>query len=419
MFKGMVFVKKILFVTYGGGHVNLVYPIIKALKNYKNIEVSIIALTTAIKYFKDRGDIEYKTLSYYFNCFDKETKNNVYKYGFKLADKFHNPDVGFDYQESVMYYGFSMNDLVHDYGEEKAFELFKEKGRPAFLPRKTMKKILDIEQPDLVITSVPFRMAKAAVIEAQLRNIKTIFIQDYYIIIESEEWVSDYYFVLKESIKDYLIKQKNIDSKKIFVTGSPVFDSKNILKFANYSREDIYNDLKIDLNNKVIMVIIDAKNLTKLNDINEIRLAINTFKEYYFIIKLHPNEENVKRYTCLANEFKSRVKVIKNYNNQKLLYISDIVIGNISTLFLEALLYNKKIIRLDIDNTYYNLLKKEHILNQLSYPFIVNKKGLLCNMIANVLCNDYDYSKIKYSIFGNTENTLERILTNIKAILDV
>ena len=40
-------IKKIVFVTYGGGHVNMLIPVIKKLQKQSNLELVVLGLTTA------------------------------------------------------------------------------------------------------------------------------------------------------------------------------------------------------------------------------------------------------------------------------------------------------------------------------------------------------------------------------------
>ena len=64
--------RKIFFVTYGGGHANIVKEIYKKIKDYRDLEIKILALTVAGKIF-DKENIPYTKLSNYLDFFvDKE-----------------------------------------------------------------------------------------------------------------------------------------------------------------------------------------------------------------------------------------------------------------------------------------------------------------------------------------------------------
>ena len=47
--------KKIVFVTYGGGHVNMLVPVIKELQKQDNLELIVLGLTTAGSVLKNNN----------------------------------------------------------------------------------------------------------------------------------------------------------------------------------------------------------------------------------------------------------------------------------------------------------------------------------------------------------------------------
>ena len=54
---------KILFVTYGGGHVNMVIPVVKEVEK-EGFTFTVLGLTTAGKSLEDAG-LRYKTFKDY------------------------------------------------------------------------------------------------------------------------------------------------------------------------------------------------------------------------------------------------------------------------------------------------------------------------------------------------------------------
>ena len=70
--------KKIFFVSYGGGHIKIVDLICRQLVDRAGIEVRILALTTAYAQVIDRyGPIHVKRVSDYLDLFDDSIDSNV------------------------------------------------------------------------------------------------------------------------------------------------------------------------------------------------------------------------------------------------------------------------------------------------------------------------------------------------------
>jgi hypothetical protein len=99
--------KKVLFVTYGGGHARMVTPVVRALSQYPHIRSESLALTTGGPIFKSEG-LPYKGYKDFITPQDKE----ALAFGQKLAAIHHQPDSGMEMEESVAYLGLSYWDLA-------------------------------------------------------------------------------------------------------------------------------------------------------------------------------------------------------------------------------------------------------------------------------------------------------------------
>jgi hypothetical protein len=71
-----------------------------------------------------------------------------------------------DPQETVAYLGLSMADLIADVGPEEAELAYRQFGRQAFLPVRTLDRILRQVAPDLVVCTNSPRAERAAVLAA-------------------------------------------------------------------------------------------------------------------------------------------------------------------------------------------------------------------------------------------------------------
>ena len=336
--------KKILFVTYGGGHVNIVIPIVREIEKHNNMDYKILALTTAIPNLENSG-LKYKTLLDYLPML--QNNNEIINIGNKLACQYHNSDAGFSIEQTSAYLGCSMHDLIKKVGEEKAFEKFEAEGRKAFCPTSIMKQILKIEKPDIVVTTVPYRMEKAAVLEAKKLGIKTVFIHDWYYIQKNKLYNNvDIHFVMNDIAKKELVSY-GIDKNKICITGQPAFDY--LLQPFDDSLTEIYQDIGINIGMKNLVWFVDNSTALNPREIQEVEKAVRYFKNYNFIIKLHPNEENIEKFMNIFNKY-SNVKVLHKYDNRKLLEIGEVFLVGKSTMALEVSFFEKDLILMDFDN---------------------------------------------------------------------
>lgn len=375
--------KKVLFVTYGGGHVNIVKPIAKEIEKHNDIDYQILALTTAIPYLENTG-LKYKTLLDYLPMF----KNNeaIINLGNRLASQYHNSEAGFSIEQTSAYLGCSMYDLIEKVGEEKALKKFNAEGRRVFCPTSIMKQILKIEKPDIVVTTVPYRMEKAAVLEAQELGIKTVFIHDFSFIEQSSLFnIVDVHCVMNKFVKRQLVNC-GIEESKIFVTGQPAFDY--LLEPVNKNRDEICREFNLSTNKKIIVWIADNSNVLTATYFNEIAKVINKYKEYQFVIKMHPGEENVDKFKKYVKYYNENTVLLHRCNNKELIHIGDLFLVGVSTMGLEISRSGKNMICLDYDNLWENLFKDaaaKYRYDVLNLGLLVKTNDNLLNLISNML----------------------------------
>ena len=154
--------KKIFMTCYGGGHAEIIKEVYKNLINIPDIEITILALTTS-KYKFEQERIPYKVITDYYN---KEEDEEIYKLGKEFCIK-NNIDTSIGEDETYLYHGYPLFEQEKKYGKKKVEEGFKKYGRGIFLPLQFMKKILQLEEPNLVVTTNSPRYEKAALIVAK------------------------------------------------------------------------------------------------------------------------------------------------------------------------------------------------------------------------------------------------------------
>lgn len=338
---------KVLMPTYGGGHVNVVIPVAKELLKRGNQAV-ILGFTAAIPFLQKSG-LVFKTLADYMFLFEKE-QDEILALGNKLAEKYHNAESGIDYQQTVLYYGLSMCFLIKEKGEEKAWQLFEEKQRTAFLPVEVMDSIIKFEQPDIVTASCDVRMELAGAIAARENKIPSIFICDVDFVAEK---CMDFSYITTPNM---IIKEKYIkagyNKNSIIVTGQPAFD--HLFEIvAEEARRQVEQDLTSCVDK--ILITWASGRVAGAKEIFEglVDLAKNR-KDWCIVVKLHPASQEMKDFTLdIEDKLPNNLFVIKHYPVQTLLAASDVVIVQESTCGQEAIILDKPVIVINNRNLIY------------------------------------------------------------------
>lgn len=221
------YLKKIVCVVYGGGHVNMLLPVIRQLKKIPNIELVILGLTTAGSVL-ERNKIPYLG----FKDLLSLSNSRALEYGKVLVGKKSNSML-VSYDESVAYMGLNFNELVESYGGEEANRLYKKSGRHAFYPINLMTQFLQEISPDLVVSTNSPRAEKAVINAATQLNILSMCMVDLFVY-QSVAWIGQYEYATKVCVLSEFVKQQLIEAgrakNQVVVTGNPVFDSINTYK---------------------------------------------------------------------------------------------------------------------------------------------------------------------------------------------
>lgn len=366
--------RKVLFLAYGGGHINSLIPIIKEL--YKDgcekLEVCAIGINLAAETLRENR-IACKTLSCYM---DEE----ILEIGHPLALQFHNFNSTVSYADSIAYYGFSMKDLINNLGKDKAYKVFNIYDRRLMLPIESMKKILEKEKPDAVVVTTMHRFEAATILAAKELGIPSIKIEDLVgnvqmpfpdkiqvkdhkeydqmisrgflpkqLVMESDlnepdikayrEKVHKIYLdmqptrtcVLNSFVKDKLIKDGKVP-ESIIVTGQPSFDQ--LKQYVDIDRN--YYIEKLGLNpDKPIFSFMSQPLGDREDTLRKIVTGLKEIPNIQFVIKLHPNEDgNVQR--MILEEMNYNAVIVKEICAPIISKISTVTSTVSSTTGLEA-----------------------------------------------------------------------------------
>lgn len=334
--------KKILLASYGGGHINMLIPVYKALT--KSEYEPIIFGFTAAEINLKKQKIEF--ISYKNFLSDYSDQNQIREYGEELHRKLGSGAM-IDKDESIAYLGINYFELVQRYGEEQAREKYEKDGRKAFFPLNFMNYVITKINPIAVISTNSPRSEEAILKAANQQNIPSYCINDFFSKMELKERTgfpsyARRIFVANEKIKHFFVSA-GWNEKHIIPSGNPAFDSINN-ELTKHESEVL--DKKYHLNKKrnILFIMANGEQLQKIDDeIFDCLIKLRAKHDCNLILRPHPN--NTKELPQ-ADYILSK----KEENIHSWIHVSDIIVTIISTVALEASILNKKIIQYLPDN---------------------------------------------------------------------
>ncbi len=401
---------KLLFITYGGGHADLVARIIPYIDQFENISCHVLALSTA-GVILERFHIKYKTCADYINVTGYQS---ALKIGDKLSQPLWHPSSGINYNDSCAYMGVSMCDLIEELGDGEAQKQYAKLGRKVFLPVRFLEKVIKAEAPDVVVTTCNVRMEKAAIIAANNNNIPSLLIDDLFgyslcgmTRVENCEITSKtghlprYIFVLNEFVKNRLLKA-NFPLHAISVTGQPVFSELR----RDLDRLELNERYKTIRRNYEFVVTYAAPGKIDVlkSQLKELKQLVAQKQSIYFILKLHPSTSITSDIQEVLDSFTKNSTVSHKDDVLYSLKVSDVVIVYRSTVGLQAIFSGKKLIIWGAKSDT-GILPYDRSIN----ANFAEELGQLSNALDKSLESVSQDSAEENEIFYNTPNALQNI----------
>lgn len=370
----------ILFVAYGGGHVTQIIPIVNELKKNPNFNIKIIALTIAGKKLQQRN-IPYQS----FKDFIAKDDHEILKYGTELAKNIHRDNSDIPYEETIAYLGASFFDLVKTHGEEKAYKIYEDRGRRSFLPITMMKRIFKEIKPNFVVTTNVARAEKAARIVALENDIPVLAMQDLPINITSsknneksliEPIHANYINVISNNTKFALEEIGYLAKDKFVICGNPAFD-----RIFN-ERKKINDDRH---KQKILFagcVFKDNKVIKESEAYHHLELVVNAIgKGKTIYLRPHPSEDISLYQKFIKDMSNPDIILAQDYNLYDLIYNVDLVISYVSTILLESLYIQKKVLQIKLYDMKYDGMP----VGDLGYAWQVKETKELDKIIPKIL----------------------------------
>lgn len=218
----------LLAVAYGGGHMAMVLPVLRALRTrLPQLRVTLLALTTAARAARSAGEspLGYADL---LDLLDETERAQALALGRALLPGNSHPDVA--EAESVAYLGVNAWDLQQQLGTEAAQALLAARGRQGFDPLHFFRRVLAHLQPDLLLATNSPRSEQAAIDAATEAGVPSLALLDLFALPGDAFAARTRYpsrvCVLSDSVRDNLVAA-GWPPARIAVTGNPAFDAIN------------------------------------------------------------------------------------------------------------------------------------------------------------------------------------------------
>ena len=212
---------RVLFVCYGGGHVRMVLPVVQALAHRGEVEPVVLGLTAA------RAEVEaagWPCLG--FADFVEPADVDAIAHGESLARAL--AVLATDLRESAAYLGLSYADLAAEAGAEEARRRYAAHGRQAFLPVRTLERIVRRTGASAVVTTSAPRAERAAVLAARRLGVPALCMVDLFAAYEIE-WLRAPDYADRVCVLNEAVRRKLLDAGRrpgeVLVTGNPAFDA--------------------------------------------------------------------------------------------------------------------------------------------------------------------------------------------------
>lgn len=216
----------------------------------------------------------------------------------------------------------------------------------------------------------------------------------------------DYVISCTKEMNKVLAEAFSISEDKILNIGTPTIDY--LQEKNNDKVKEIYNEYP-NLKSKKNVVYVPTFRVSKINGLDELIKSFD-FKKYNLVVKLHPKDTNKINDRRVVNG--------KNFNTNDLIKIADFVITDYSSLMIDTLVANKKLLLYVYD---YNTYTKNNGLNinlLKEYPNITKVNAKEINKILKK--DQYDlkeyqkfYNKYNPNLKSCTKKIVELIQINI------
>lgn len=374
---------RVLLVTYGGGHITMVLPVMKALRElHPDIHLDLIALTTAYAVALNAGEDPWR----YTDLKHLVDSKFVDNWGTRLAPLQRHPTVSAE--ETQAYVGVNFWDLVQQHGMEQALALHAERERFAYFPLHFFRRVLAYLKPDAVVATVSPRSEEAALQAAIEMGIPTLSMMDFYLHAfdpyRKRLYFADRITVVNEQVVQTLVCC-GVPSSKLCITGNAAFDG--LASPSLHAQAKAWREAQGWKDKTVVLWAGHMDDYTAINidpavSTNyplqveaQLRRWVEAKTNRALIIRYHPNEMHF----FPAGPTHPRVFIsTREQHVHEAILVADLVVVQMSTVGLEAAVAGKPVVamvnsphclRVHFDYEKLGVAHAAHMVEQL--PFVM------------------------------------------------
>lgn len=331
-----------LVVTYGGGHANIVGPVVRELSARPGWEAVVLAATSAGPQLRAAG---IPTVAYRDLVVDGDTA--ALAHGRRLLPRDHDPATGIPADESVAYLGLCYQDLVERLGSAEASDRYERHGRHAFLPLGPLRRALDRWHPDVVVTTNSPKSERAALVVAAERGIPSLALEDCLgmrlrILPEFVPAFRADRVCACTSIAIEHLAAQGTDPASVRVTGNPAFDP--IARIGAAETGSVRRTVGLSPDRRAVLFATQAStDLVALA--RAVRRLVEAVPDLDVVLRRHPTRRTVDP-TPVIEAARGRVRLAEDVPVQPLIGAVDALATVSSTTALEAILLGVPVIQL-------------------------------------------------------------------------
>lgn len=290
------------------------------------------------------------------------------------------------------------------------------------LDDKALSGLLEKERPGLLFTAISIgesiekRMTKIA----RMQKIKTCTIADFWtnprlcfgdLKTEKLDYLPDYFLVIDEIMKKEMI-ELGFNPGKIFITGSPFFDS--FSKLANSKQEEKIISFFCDPFSEIFKK--KDRGFLGFDEIQVFKDLVGALEKLQiklpFIVKFHPRAKKLNKFDKIIKNSRLKILIEKKLSAEELIKKSKLVTGMNSVVLFQAAMIGKAVLSYQP-----NLNRPDPLVsNRLGLSKGVYRKKELYPALKKLLSNKAKKKNFKlmreYTHNKSTQKVM-RFITNI------
>lgn len=342
-----------LFVTYGGGHIAMVLPVLRALRQRDTgVHCCLLALTTGFARAQLAGE---RPLGYqdFLHLVDAES---ALSWGRRLHSNNLSPDV--PQAESLAYLGVNYLDLIEQHGLAGAAACYAAQGRYGFWPLHFMRKLITELAPDMVVATNSPRSEEAALNVAVERGIPSLGMIDLFGL-DTDPYLSRTHrpqttCVIASVVRERLLA-RGFAPQGVHVTGNPAFDGllapQNAAAAQAFIAERSWQGCKVLLWTGNIEPYthpassVPAGHALSLEVEAVLRELVRQHTDWALVIRYHPSEWHT--YPPHAAQERVHFSIPSQEPIQPLILAASVVVVQNSTVGLESAVAGKPVVSIE------------------------------------------------------------------------